>query len=174
MVSLTYPDLEMIPGPFAYDTMRLKWGDIFWAYTNGVFGWYDIVDIAKKRLKDDINLDLFILTNELAGVTKSNIWQAQSTIEKLSQAEPSDECTAKKKFLCLSLAWLNKKWTSLADPFEAINIVYADFEYPEEIASLASYMPSTEAYNPSMHTEKENRDRLHDNLLNFLKNNGCK
>jgi hypothetical protein len=110
MAFLTSPDLEMVPGLFAYDSMQLKWGDILWAYTHGIFGWYDIVDIAKKRLKDDTNLNLFTLTKELADVTKTSIWQASSTIEKLSQAEPSDECNVKNKFLCISLAWLCKNW----------------------------------------------------------------
>jgi hypothetical protein len=66
-------DLEMVSGLFAYDAMQLKWGDIFWAHTNGFLGWSEIVDIATKRLKDDTNLDLFILKHELARITKSNI-----------------------------------------------------------------------------------------------------
>jgi hypothetical protein len=171
MALLTYPDFEMIPGLFAYDTMQLKWGDILWAYTNGILGWYDIVDIAKKRLKDDINLDLFILTQELADVTKSNIWQVSLTIEKLAQAEPSDECKAKKKFLYISLARLYKNWTSLADPFDAIDRVYIDFGYPKEIEPFIWYMPSTDGYKPARHTREENIDHLHTKLFNFLKDN---
>lgn len=62
---------------------------------------------------------------------------------------------------------------SLINPFEAIDMVYADFDYPEEVESLVSYMPSTDGYNPLAHTEEENKNNLHAKLVKFLKDNDC-
>ena len=34
--------------------------------------------------------------------------------------------------------------------------VYADFDYPEDMNSFIKYMPVSDDYNPSLHTEEEN------------------
>ena len=66
-------------------------------------------------------------------------------VEKLARLEPAATIDgAKKKWLCLILAWLYERRVEVDDPFSIINEIYADFDYPEEIKGFASYMPSRE------------------------------
>jgi len=55
----------------------------------------------------------------------------------------------------------------------AIEQVYSDFDYPSDMESFISYMPvQDENYDTSMHTQKENEQRLIDNFNEFIVQKG--
>lgn len=56
----------------------------------------------------------------------------------------------------------------LEEYLEEIENIYADFEYPEEMESFVRYMPSTDGYNPSLHSLAENESRLINNWKSYI------
>ncbi len=51
----------------------------------------------------------------------------------------------------------------------AVENVYADFDYPSDMDSFISYMPADDEYDASKHTQEENEQRLIKKLNLFLK-----
>jgi hypothetical protein len=47
-------------------------------------------------------------------------------------------------------------------------LVYADFEYPHEIASFVRFMPTTDGYDPRQFSKPENEKRLFDLWQKYL------
>ena len=85
-------------------------------------------------------------------------------VHQLAQTEPGDD-DVKDRWLFLALAWLFERRNELEDPLEAIEIAYADFDYPEKIAGFVRYMPSEE---PDLGDPAKNRDRLLGRWERFL------
>lgn len=54
--------------------------------------------------------------------------------------QPSEERA--RLWLFLSLAWLLEHSEEFTDPFEVIDMLYADFDYPDEIREFVSFMPN--------------------------------
>lgn len=52
-------------------------------------------------------------------------------------------------------------------------MIYADFDYPEDMEEFISYMPIKDDYNPTEHTKEENEKRILKKVYDFLerKNN---
>jgi hypothetical protein len=46
--------------------------------------------------------------------------------------------------------------------------VYAEFDYPDEVASFVRYMPAGNGYDPRRHSEAENEARLYDEWNRFV------
>ncbi|MCQ4087534.1 DUF2247 family protein [Saccharibacillus sp. JS10] len=71
----------------------------------------------------------------------------------------------KEKFLFLVLNRVFENRDQYADPLELVEIVYADFDYPEEVSTFVRYMP---AQFPLHNSQEENINRLYENWEKFL------
>lgn len=49
MANLTSPDIEMVLASFVIRFPMLSWGEVLWGYNAGIFGWWDVVQIAKNN-----------------------------------------------------------------------------------------------------------------------------
>ncbi|HET6249110.1 MAG TPA: DUF2247 family protein [Tepidisphaeraceae bacterium] len=79
-------------------------------------------------------------------------------VSRLASAEgESDKSITSDKWLCIVLSWLYENRATLQDPLGIVEELYADFDYPAEIAPLVRYMPSHE---PSLGSIKENEERI--------------
>lgn len=71
----------------------------------------------------------------------------ESVVEEVDtlarREEPTPEATFH-RWLYLVLAWLYDHRAELADPLQDVELVYADFDYPEELAAFVRYMPTNE------------------------------
>jgi hypothetical protein len=158
--------MKTISWAFIRKRTDLSWKEAAWGYHHKYLGWSDVVELACDRLaagEDDAAVV------ELAGVVKSDAHEVGQLIDKLvSKTIDSDEEFTKAKWLYLNLAWLFENQTTVDDSLEAIEIIYADFEYPEEITSFVRYMPVTDGYDPSAHTAEENQARLIEKWQSYL------
>ncbi len=106
---------------------------------------------------------------ELAGLSKSEVSEAGQLLDKLAaKAIDGDEKVVKAKWLYLSLAWLFENRASSPDPLEAVEVLYSDFDYPEDVAQFVRYMPVTDGYDPSAHSTEENHSRLLSKWRSYL------
>ncbi len=64
-------------------------------------------------------------------------------VYKLSyKVSEEDQKEVHEKFLYVILSWLYDNRHNVTDPLEAIEIIYADFNYSNEIQGLIRYMPN--------------------------------
>ena len=120
--------------------LGLSWREIEWAVDKGILGWRSVVDLARLRLDPDES-DTAIL--ELAYLTKADASCAGEIVRRLAccEEEPTVVSKPEKKWLFVVLRSLYNRRDQVADPFEMIEIIYGEFDYPEEIAGLVRWMP---------------------------------
>lgn len=158
--------MNPIPSSFLREHIRLSWRDALWGYERQMLGWSSIVDLATDRLCEGSDEQLEI---ELSCLGKSEAQQVGELLRKLAASEKEEEgIAAERKWLYLQLAWLFANRANIADPLGYVESIYADFDYPNEIAGFVRYMPVTDGYDPAQHSHEDNERRLFDNWKRYL------
>lgn len=86
--------------------------------------------------------------------------------ELTNQIVEPGENTSQEKFLYLLLNWIFKHKEQCSDPLQMVEIIYDDFDYPEEISNFVRYMPSSEH---RLNSIEASIDRLFNNWAIYLK-----
>lgn len=147
-----------VPLPFIRGLTRLSWADAAWGYHNQYISWPDAIDLACDRLAENEDDPTVV---ELAGLSKADASETGQLLDRLAaRTVDGDEKAIKAKWLYLSLAWLFENQSSLPDLFEAVEEIYSDFDYPEDVAQFVRYMPVTDEYDPGDYSVQENHSRL--------------
>ncbi len=130
-----------IGATFVLEQLRLSWTEVLWGYRRQYLGWSDVVEMATRCINQEPDGSDTVI--ELASLTRQDAQRAGEILEALSRAEATDVGTDPKRvWLFLILAWLYANRDHRSDPLGDVERVYADFEYPEEIAGLVRYMPA--------------------------------
>lgn len=158
--------MKRIPFLFIKRLTRLSWEEAAWGYHNQYMGWSDVAELACDRLVEDEAEPTVV---ELAGISKSEASEVGPLLDKLAAREIDGDVKAiKAKWLYLSLAWSFENRESLPDPLEAVEEIYSDFDYPEDVSQFVRYMPVTDGYDPNAHSAEENSSRLLSKWRNYL------
>lgn len=94
---------------------------------------------------------------------EASVIPAVATLAETEPQQPTQEITD--KWLFWVLAWLFENRTSLDDPLGMVELVYAEFDYPERVAGLVRYMPSD---RPSSGDLRPSDDHLFAKWQKFL------
>ena len=87
-------------------------------------------------------------------------------VQLLAASEPRlSEDAIRRKWLFIVLAWLYERRAEIEDPLGVVELVYADFGYPEEIASFVRYMPMV---GRDLGSVRANEDRLLNRWKEFV------
>jgi len=78
--------------------------------------------------------------------------EADRVLEMLSQPSPDEEGHVVAKWAYVLLAWLYDHREIVDDPWQLIEVIYADLDYPAEIAGLVRYMPAPDENRASLDT----------------------
>ncbi|OCG35327.1 MULTISPECIES: DUF2247 family protein [unclassified Gilliamella] len=142
----------------------LNWKDISWGYRNHIIGWKDVINYANDMIiNGSSNQDVF----ELSMVNSSNIFELDDLLNKIAG---SLENYSNAKWLYILLLQLYNIRNNIKDPLGEVETIYENFDYPEEIESFVRYMPVSNDYDPSKHTQEENEKRLYFNWKQYLDN----
>jgi len=155
---------------YAKGLVVLNWGDILIAIDNGFLPHQAAIDHAISQIeKDDAYsqdiLDLACLSPSEAAYPHSIQPYVNNLTNLVSEHEKE---TAKQKMLYLVLKWMFEHRLNYVDPLKAVEIVYADFDYPKEISNFVRYMPMSQ---PDLGSVQLNEERLFINWNNYLENN---
>lgn len=136
-------DMIKLRIPYEYIAPRceLRWHDALFGLQQELMDPRAAVKLAENALiTSDVDCGPLF---ELAAREKLHEIDIVELTTALAQAEPgqSDE-TAKEKWLFLTLCWI-LEYNDEDSALKWVDEVYADFEYPDEIANLISYMPAT-------------------------------
>lgn len=143
-----------IPYAFIRERARLNWCDIKFGIVN------ELLDPKAPRAFaiDQVGEidDPAAALVDLAGAGEN-----EPAIELVKQiADRAPQCSedeVRGKWLYLVLAWIYERRHEISDPLQRVEEVYADFRYPERIASFVRYMPMV---GPDLGSREANESRL--------------
>lgn len=105
-------------------------------------GWLTSVDVVAVALaKYEADLPLRSGEEELALLLSEDLDRVDELITDLEIVDEPSEQRAR-LWLFLALAWLLEHRQDFRDPLEVIEMLYADFDYPDEIQGLVRFMPT--------------------------------
>lgn len=147
----------------------LSWNIVFWGIKNDIIEAESAICYANKLVEnnfvenDSLFIELFILEN-----VKKN--EVLSLISNMTSLNSSDKDTSLKILRYIILDNIRQSKQDNKSVLNSIENVYADFDYPEDMSLFISYMPiENDEYNPTIHTQEENEQRLINNFEMFLK-----
>jgi hypothetical protein len=123
-------------------------------------------ELAVQRMAEldspsGILLDLAAVGNDAA---------LSELVDRLAASEAaSSEEQLREEWLYLVLAWIYENRANDADPLQRVEEVYADFGYPEDVASFVRYMPMVD---PDLGSRHANEDRLFEKWQRYLEGAG--
>lgn len=127
-----------IPYRFVGERTRMSWGDVRFGLTNQLLDTQAAIEMAVDQVGECEDPSGSLL--ELAGAGKND--PVVELVEQLAGGEsPRSEEETRNKWLFLVLAWIYEHQSEYPDPLQRVEEVYADFGYPEHIASFVRYMP---------------------------------
>ena len=100
-----------------------------------------------------------------------DLLEVLETIEKIPNIQLNSKkqmATAKNKIRIAIIANLRESEKNISKLFEKINLIYEVFDYPFDMESFISYMPTDDDYIPKEHTQEENEKRLLSRLDSFI------
>lgn len=143
----------MIPLSFASSYAELDWPDVRWGYEHRLLSWEDVVEYAKLLPPSDASA----YAARIAATNKNTAHFLEYVLAEIAY-ETETISKNKWKYLCVSWTYVNRE--KVAEPFEVIERIFADFGYPDDLAPLVRWMPPTDGYDPSKHSRQENMDRM--------------
>lgn len=151
-----------IPYEFISQRAKICWNDILFAIEHQLVTPELAIDKAKEISSNQENI--LKEESELASSPKDE--PVVELVSRLASAEahPTEE-EISAKWLYLALAWLYNNRDSVADPLSIVEEIYADFDYPREIAPFIRYMPMV---GPDLGSREKNEQRLYDYWKEYL------
>jgi len=158
--------LYPVPYDFIVKNTHLSWCDVKWGYENNLIASDVPIKMAEQIVLTGSYIDSEL---ELSFLMPESSNEVSLFLEKLCTGfEQDNDSTIRQKWLFIVLSWLWNNRASFADPLSEVEIIYADFDYPAEIEGFVKYMPPSDGYDPSTHSQTENMNHLMENWVNYL------
>lgn len=101
----------------------------------------DVVEIALEKMK--AGLPITRAEEEIALLLPQDLHRVEDLVSHLQvSGEPVEE--RQRFWLFINLDWLLHNAHAVEDPYEIIELLYDDFDHPEEIRGLVRYMPPSQ------------------------------
>ena len=146
----------------------ISWDVIFWGIKNDILEAGKAIDYANKLIENEMVKDdsLIVKLFILEKIQKNEVL---SCLNDIVSHDTLVENNSMKILRYIILDNIRESEQDNKVVLNAIENVYADFNYPEDMNSFISYMPiENDEYNPSEHTLKENEQRLIEKFIMFL------
>ncbi len=140
----------------------LTWREVLFGLENELLAPRAVVEVAVDRLAaEPAPLPALV---ELAG---RGAWEwSRDLVEQLAAAEPERAPgSVRAKWLYLVLSWVFEHRQMFREPLQTVEEVYADFDYPDEMAPFVRYMPGTA---PDSGSKEANERRLYESWKSYL------
>ena len=132
--------LESVPSEFIMKKASWSLDELAWAFSNGVIGAQAVVDIAISMVAGG---DGSALVLSLAGLTHAELPEVKELLQ--SQGASDNEGEIRAKWLWLVLSWIYETHGTSSAAFDALDALYADFGYPEEMEPFGPYASAYQA-----------------------------
>lgn len=147
---------------------KVSWYDIFYGLSKNFVVIESVSEYASKCLeKDDVNDNVL----EIA-INKGNKELIMDCTKSLISFEGDiykyNMKLAELKWKYCSIKEALEEATDNKTLFDKVNLIYSDFNYPSDMRSFISYLPTNDGYNPKNHSKGENEKRLIKNMNEYL------
>ncbi len=164
----------MIPTPlpteFTLNRTNLTWQEVRYGHARKWLGWKDVANVAIKKIQRKAEIGQVEI--ELSELTKETAWRVSELLDRIASSEtPEAESDIRRKWLFIVLNWLYENQSSYEDPLREVEVVYAEFDYPEEMKSFVRFLPPSDGYRPQDHSKEENVARIFDLWRRFIEQN---
>lgn len=158
--------IEVLPTlDFCRKVVVLNWKDIIWAVERGIFSWKDVREFAVGRL--DGMFPTFDIENEISMLDKDDASEIMSLARSAASID-SEFGSVPDRWRFLLLKWIYENRSSFANPLGAVEELYAEFDYPQDMESFVSFLPPSDGWDPTKHNALENEARLLGNWRAYL------
>jgi hypothetical protein len=124
-----------LPSTFIRPRSHVTWREVEFGLQNGWLTDEAAIELAIDRVNaGDDSPDVV----DLASLLPHDLYKVPEIVRRLAERDP--ECS-RDKWLFLLLAWLYEHRADVEDPLGVVEELYADFDYPEGMASFVRYMP---------------------------------
>jgi len=127
-----------IPAEFVTARVSLTPGELVYGFRHGWLGDRAVVEVALAAY--EAGRDLPSAEEELALLLSDSLERVPELVEDLARSS-AEEPDPGGVWLYLALAWLYEHRSEHLESLEVIEMLYADFGYPEEIEGLVRFMP---------------------------------
>jgi len=128
-----------IPAAFVTDHVTLTPDELAYGFRHGWLTPQDVVQVALATLSAGASLSQ--PEEALALLLSDELDQVPFLIDELEHVGAQDGDPAA-VWLFLALAWIYEHRTEFYDPFAMIEMLYADFGYPDDIKGFVRFMPA--------------------------------
>jgi len=128
-----------LPASFVLGRVVPTGAELAYGYRDGWLQRADVVEITVAKLNRGASL--VAAEEEMVLLLADDLDRVDELIADLDVADQPTEDRAR-PWLFLALAWLWHHQGDFDDPLEVIELLYAEFNYPEEIRGLVRYMPA--------------------------------
>jgi hypothetical protein len=128
-----------ISAAFVNERVRLSPDELVYGYHHGWLSDSDVVAVALANL--NLGGPLPSAEEDLALLLSDDYDRIPEIINDLSRSSSGGGNPAA-VWLFLALAWLHEHRSDYLEPLEVIEMLYADFDYPDEMAGLVRFMPA--------------------------------
>lgn len=136
----------LLDGHYIYSkTPWLSWRELLFGFENGYIDEKGVSEYACDALTSTSPAEAI----ELASLEPQENYLVHDILKLLTDKYSSTESNLTKPWIFLLLSFLLENKENYNDPLGIVEELYADFDYPEEIAPLVRYMPSPEGVEGS-------------------------
>jgi len=136
-----------VPAAFVVARAMPTGAELAYGYREGWLTSGDVVAVALAKYQAD--LALTSAEEELALLLSADLDRVDELVADLEIVDEPAEQRAR-LWLFLALAWLLEHREDFSDPLEVIEMLYADFDYPDEIQGLVRFMPAAPGDDASL------------------------
>ena len=136
-----------IPASFVVARAMPTGAELAYGFREGWLTRADVVAVALAKYEAD--LPLSPAEEELALLLSDDLDRFDDLIVDLEIVDEPSEQRAR-LWLFLTIAWLFDHRQDFRDPLEVIEMLYADFDYPDEIQGLVRFMPTAPGEDASL------------------------
>ncbi|WP_429434308.1 DUF2247 family protein [Pseudomonas sp. BS3782 TE3695] len=119
-------------------TPWLNWKEPLYGFEHGFIDEKGVSEYTCKTLTEKSSQEAI----ELASLLPQENYLASDLLQSLADKDLSPVTDTTKPWILLLLSFLLEHQEDYEDPLEIVEELYANFDYPEEIASLVRYMPT--------------------------------
>ncbi|WP_434673311.1 DUF2247 family protein [Pseudomonas sp. R1-15] len=138
--------LLLLDGHYIFKkTPRLSWGELLFGLQHGYVNEKGVTDYICDALTIDAPNEAF----EIASLETQEQYLVRGLLETLNEQDSRTGKETSEAWLFLLLSFTYEHKNEYDDPLSLVEELYADFDYPEKIASLIRYMPPQDGSNGS-------------------------
>lgn len=128
-----------IPAAFVLERAMPTGAELAYGFRDGWLSRADVVSIALAKYEASVPMSG--PEEDLALLLSDDLDRVDGLVDDLEIVDEPSEARAR-FWLFLALAWILEHRAEFDDPLEVIEMLYTDFDYPEEISGLVRFMPA--------------------------------